>query len=652
MKRIIKYLGLPAALLSGVMLAMCFPGYDVPGLVWVWAMPLMAALWLGTDSKRPRRRGFALGWFSGFVFWSINLIWLKSMGDLDGVPMGAAVFSWLGMAAYLAVYFGIWGTILATIGNPWRSRNSKTKESKKSGIEKRIEEKLASSRASQQKISGKKKFDLMRGFGKSMRVMRFALLHASVWVVLEWLRGWLFTGFGWNGLAVPLHAHGPVSQAADLVGVAGISFLPILVASMFTQLAKRLYDEVRAGRFSAHWEIPITIGLVTLTFLYGVMRIAHFKSVKTLEVRVLLLQENIPQSLKWGDEAQQIENYLGYEESLVAALKKLKQENLKRALERVKSEGGSFELEETTPDVVIMPESSFTMGINYLGTIDRIYLDALDDDFLKNHILPKGNLSLIFGSNLYDGEVYENGIGGGRQVRRKLHGRDYNALLVASPEAKKESGNPYKHIEAYAKVHLVPFGEYYPEFPGSKFIYSLAFGDTPQGSFSTGNSYEPLDLNVRGQHVSIIPAVCFEDTVGRVTRKFVRNEPQMIVNITNDGWFGKSIAARQHMSNALFRAIELRRPMVRAANTGMSGIIDMTGSFSDSVSKKRQIIEDENGNIFTRDSLFGYARVPLEPEWTLYAMFGDWFVILCAMLSITLMVLIRLKNKKDIEDEV
>ena len=81
--------------------------------------------------------------------------------------------------------------------------------------------------------------------------------------------------------------------------------------------------------------------------------------------------------------------------------------------------------------------------------------------------------------------------------------------------------------------------------------------------------------------IQLIPSVCFEDTVGRLTRKFVRTEPQLIINVTNDGWFKDSEAARQHMANAKFRAIELRRPMVRSANTGVSGIISTTGSLVD-----------------------------------------------------------------------
>jgi len=86
--------------------------------------------------------------------------------------------------------------------------------------------------------------------------------------------------------------------------------------------------------------------------------------------------------------------------------------------------------------------------------------------------------------------------------------------------------------------------------------------------------------------------------------------------------------------------------MVRAGNTGMSGVIDVTGSFIDQVSNERQIIEDETGNLFVEQSLFAYVRVPLKGELTLYAAFGDWFVVLCGMLSVSMIVFIKLKPNR------
>jgi len=137
-----------------------------------------------------------------------------------------------------------------------------------------------------------------------------------------------------------------------------------------------------------------------------------------------------------------------------------------------------------------------------------------------------------------------------------------------------------------------------------------------------------MTVPIGGGDIQLIPSVCFEDTVGRLTRKFVRTEPQLIINVTNDGWFKDSEAARQHMANAKFRAIELRRPMVRSANTGVSGIISTTGSLVDPTTGKRQVIEDKHGSHFVRSSIYGHAYAPVHGPVTLYALAGDCFAYL------------------------
>jgi apolipoprotein N-acyltransferase len=102
----------------------------------------------------------------------------------------------------------------------------------------------------------------------------------------------------------------------------------------------------------------------------------------------------------------------------------------------------------------------------------------------------------------------------------------------------------------------------------------------------------------------------------------------VIINTTNDGWFKESAAADQHFANARFRAIELRRPMLRCANTGVSAAIDSTGSTAHPDSGKPQVLVDENGSHFTRGSLLTEVKVPLHPSFSLYAAIGDWGVII------------------------
>jgi apolipoprotein N-acyltransferase len=110
-------------------------------------------------------------------------------------------------------------------------------------------------------------------------------------------------------------------------------------------------------------------------------------------------------------------------------------------------------------------------------------------------------------------------------------------------------------------------------------------------------------------------------------RRFVRREPQLILNVTNDGWFKDSAAAAQHFANARFRAIELRRPMVRCANTGVSAAVNMLGTTAHPETGEPQELRDDQGSHLTRGWLLAEVVIPEEPVMTLYAWIGDWGVI-------------------------
>ena len=203
----------------------------------------------------------------------------------------------------------------------------------------------------------------------------------------------------------------------------------------------------------------------------------------------------------------------------------------------------------------------------------------------------------------------------------KPRGNNYNSLAIITPA---------NELQIYRKRHLVIFGETIPfidSLPFLKRIYEQQAGAEYGGSFDAGESAEPIIMNVRGQKIGAIPTICFEDSVPRLTRKFVRPGPQIILNVTNDGWFKQSAAADQHFRYARFRAIELRRPMLRCANTGVSAAIDTTGSTRHPDLSESQILTDAKGSHFTRGSLLVALDVPLEPSFSLYAIIGDWGLI-------------------------
>ncbi len=595
-----SYLPLLGGLLSGVLLAMCFPNFGYSGLIWFWMLPLIAGVWCA----RSKKQAFFIAYLSGAVFWLINLKWLWTVSGLGAIALGL----------FLAIYFGIWGIFASSWGNPWRKSSNDDGDDSSQTVS-NIERKMA---AKQLSSTNKSAY-----FKNSLRSIYYAFLNASFWVGLEWLRGWLFTGFSWNTLGVAFHDNLVIAQAADLIGLIGLSFPVVFVACTLVTTIQRMLSEAHRGRFRPHLDFAAGVGLIAVIFCYGTLRIQSIKQLETTPVDVLLVQENTSQEVKW-DPAQANNIYNGYVESTENAISQLEEDALKSLAEQT-DEDGHGQVSLRSPDLVIWPESAILDWLLF-SKQDGYILQHRVDHLLKNQILPLGDFSLISGANqmevALDGERY-HGV---------ENGDSYNAMAVFPSDL---SG-----IQAYQKIHLVIYGEYIPfvnDMPWLAKLFEFSSGQSFGGNFSAGTSTEPLTAESKGEPFQIIPAICFEDTVGRVTRKFFRaNQPQLIVNVTNDGWFLESESNQQHLANALFRCIEMRRPMVRSANTGVSAIITTTGSLLDPVSGKRQVIEDESGSPFTRGTLFGTAYLPTSGPATLYALIGDTIVI--AMLFIPLVI--------------
>jgi apolipoprotein N-acyltransferase len=174
--------------------------------------------------------------------------------------------------------------------------------------------------------------------------------------------------------------------------------------------------------------------------------------------------------------------------------------------------------------------------------------------------------------------------------------------------------SPFGEIKGkYDKVHLVPYGEYVPLRNLFPFVNKLAAGI---GDFGTGAGYYPLSLG--DKKIGIL--ICYEAILPFAARMYKKRSANLLVSITNDAWFGTTSAPFQHFSMTIFRAVETRLYLVRAANTGISGIIDPTGK---TVAKT---------NIFQEDALKGYIKFVKIP--TFYAAHGDLLVIVCFMLII------------------
>lgn len=599
-----------AALLSGVMLAMCFPDWNLSGFVWVWMLPLLTAIWRG----EKKRYGFCIGYLAGLVFWLINLKWLWTVSGL-----GAMV-----MAAFLALYFGLWGAVAVSVGNPWRKRKTKeTKEGESSTS--KIQQKIDQKQSSQ-------KVGLLGGvLGESTRSLKFAFINAAAWVGFEWLRGWVFTGFGWNGLGVAFHDIPVLAQAADLVGVTGLAFMPVFMSAVIIQTASRLKSEAASGKLRPRLDFSVAALLLALQFCYGVWRVKNVNDWETERVRILLVQGNIPQDIKW-DPASVADIFKIYADTTRAGMASLEDENLEQLQANV--DGDAVELKQ--PDLVIWPESAFPTPLYFADNFEGHIVFGEARHLIDEEIRPLGKFTLVAGMNEFESDF------DGQRATWKEGGRQYNSIAAVAPEGELETS-----ITTYRKIHLVVFGEYIPlvdQLPFLGDLFKFSSGADFSGNFDAGTSTDPMTVPAGGVTVQLIPSVCFEDTVGRLTRKFVRSEPQIILNVTNDGWFKKSESAAQHMANAKFRAIELRRPMVRSANTGVSGIVSITGSLVDPVTGKRQVVEDESGDHFVRSSVYGHAYAPKHGPMTLYALVGDWFSYL--MMALVVVAIFRSKLSK------
>ena len=196
----------------------------------------------------------------------------------------------------------------------------------------------------------------------------------------------------------------------------------------------------------------------------------------------------------------------------------------------------------------------------------------------------------------------------------------YNSAFLVSP-----SGSL---VGRYDKIHLVPFGEYVP-LSEILFFVGSSLGEGI-GNFKSGKEIHTLSMP-RGRFGVLI---CFEIIFPDLCRKFVKNGAEFLVTITNDAWFGETSAPYQHLAIASFRAVENRVFIPRAANTGISAIIDPRGKI---VSR---------GDIFTEEALSGTIR--LSNLKTFYTLYGDIFAWFCSVLSVLLLLSALFSRRKKV----
>ena len=396
--------------------------------------------------------------------------------------------------------------------------------------------------------------------------LRLALRGAAAWTGLEWLRSALFTGFGWNSLGVSQWQSTPIIQIADFAGVGGVSFLIALVNLILVMTVKRLTLEVGRVRLRPHFDFTITMALVGLTLSYGVYRVSRHDKGTQVPLSIAAVQANIPQDQKWD---------AAFEKRILDTYSRL-----------------STNAAALRPDLLIWPEAA----------LPRPFLDGGETDKdMEREVV--GALGQLKGGDFLFGSV------------RYFLGNAFNSAVLLDVRG---------GLQVYDKIHLVPFGEYVPlrhSFP----LFAWIVGSEVPSDFDAGT--EPVVMTLRKKPFRVAPLICFEDTVGELSRQFAQRGAELLITITNDGWFRRSAGSRQHLANAVFRCAETKLPLVRAANTGVTCVVDPFGHVS-------QILENAKGSTFTEGVLFAKVPITIQPPKTFYTRYGDIFALACLVAAV------------------
>ena len=399
-----------------------------------------------------------------------------------------------------------------------------------------------------------------RSWHRERPVAALVWLAPVLWVGLDWLRSVLFTGFPWMDLGYGLYAQPQLIQSADLGGHHLVTFAVVLCNSLLVGIIDRQRRDVR-------WNVRRERGLLllacaTLVFLFGYStvryRIAVQYGPRALQAQVAVVQGNVDQAVKWSPafKTTTVDTYLRLSREAIG---------------------------EADVELVVWPETALPFYPQQDQLTGRL-----------TAFTAAANTWLLTGAPLFTLTPQTDG---GELVRH------YNGAILLGPDGRLAA--------SHAKQHLVPFGEYVPLRPYLPFLEPLVVS---VGDFTAGTSNEPLALGP--MRLGLL--ICYESIFPDIARQSVSREANLLVNLTNDAWYGRSSAPHQSLAMAVFRAVENKRSLVRAANTGISGFVDPVGR-----------IVGRTG-LFMETALV--SRVPLLDGQTVFNRQGHLFGPACAVL--------------------
>lgn len=408
------------------------------------------------------------------------------------------------------------------------------------------------------------------------------ILLPIIWVAYEIVRSGGFLGYPYGTIGSSQYLFTPFIGISDLFGIQGVSFMVALCSSIIAWL---IQNKVWKKDIKKPFLKPVIlyIALFTIVLLYGFISKVNYSDSPTL--RIALIQHN-KDAWRKGIDVQ------------------------KQAFRHLTTISQSA-IENENPDLVVWPETAFVPSVRYYSKYrtqrDSVELVKKLQDFLEESQIP-----FLIGNN---DNYNDNGT-----FRR------YNSILQFDGE---------DIVETYHKIHLVPFGEH---FPYEKLFPKLhAYIKEEQGIFyDKGDEYTIFNIN----GIKMSGLICFEDVFPYLSRNFVKEGSELLVNVTNDAWSQHPASCMQHVTLAVFRSVENRRSMVRSTCSGYTSVIDPNGKFIATIEP------------YTRDYLVHDTPIDTSRN-TLFTILGSWFNWLIGALSIatiTYLVYLEISTKKDEED--
>jgi apolipoprotein N-acyltransferase len=500
--------------LTVLLAVLSFPPFHLPALAYAMLVP--GIFWA---YHRPRLKVFVGTMFAAqAVAWTIILGWLHHVTWFGLFLLGPLVGAWIGVW-----YLAAWWTMPRMLGKPVMTR-----------------------------------LTAMLGL-------------AGVWVLVEWSRTWLLSGFPWLPLSASQWERPSILQIASYTGAYGVSFVLVSVNIGFAAYAHRLFREGETGMRKRSQEFFLAVFLLLVCLSIHVQDAFNRDRFTAHLARIGFVQPYIPQEVKWDP---------------------------------AKSQGILDVLEKTTlasaatrPDLILWPEATTPWAVRGDPNA-RQFVELLAS---------RAKTPLLIGSI----GVEDPGL-----PQEKW----FNGAFLVDP-------NSGVQASYYAKQHLVPFGEYVPLRPLLGWLQKIV--PVGESDFQPGTKSAPLLVPLPKGQLIAGALICYEDIYPQLARASALSGAELLCVLTNNAWYGEGGAAYQHAAHATLRAVETRRPVVRCGNGGWSGWIDEFGTV------RATLRNESGSIYFRGTETLRITRdVRWIGKDSFYVEHGDWFVAACAALIV------------------